>query len=84
MGKKEFEKEEERQILEAFYGKKSNMEKIIDMMEEQIEVKALKSGLMANLEDLQNTSDQEWTKDRLDKLLNAVSLITELLVEYDK
>lgn len=84
MGSKEFEKEEERRILEAFCGKKSNMEKIIDMMEEQIEVKALRSGLLTNVEELQNTSDQEWTKERLDKLFTAVSIITELLVEYDK
>lgn len=83
MGKKKFEKEEERRLLKAFCGKKSNMEKLLDKMEEQIEVKALKSGLTNIVEELQNTSDQEWTKERLDKLFESVSIITELLIEYD-
>lgn len=83
MGKKKFKKEEEKRLLKAFCGKKSNMEKLLDKMEEQVELKALKSGLMTTVEELQSTSDQEWTKERLDKLFNAVSIITELLVDYE-
>ena len=78
-----FKKEEERKLLKALRGKKSNMDKLLEKMEEQVELKAIKGNLVDIVEELQLTSEQEWTKERLDKLFEAVSIITDLLVDYD-
>ncbi len=78
-----FKKEEERKLLKALRGKKSNMDKLLEKMEEQVELKAIKGNLADIVEELQLTSEQEWTKERLDKLFEAVSIITDLLVDYD-
>lgn len=81
--KKRFEKEEERKILKALSGKKSNMDKLLEKIEEQVELKAIKTNLVDIMEELRMTSDQEWTKERLDKLFEAVDIITYLLVDYE-
>ena len=78
-----FKKEEERKLLKALRGKKSNMDKLLEKMEGQVELKAIKGNLVDIVEELQLTSEQEWTKERLDKLFEAVSIITDLLVDYD-
>lgn len=78
-----FKKEEERKLLKALRGKKSNMDKLLEKIEEQVELKAIKGNLADIVEELQLTSEQEWTKERLDKLFEAVSIITDLLVDYD-
>lgn len=78
-----FKKEEERKLLKALRGKKSNMDKLLEKIEEQVELKAIRGNLVDIVEELQLTSEQEWTKERLDKLFEAVSIITDLLVEYD-
>lgn len=81
--KKRFEKEEERKLLKALSGKKSNMDKLLEKIEEQVELKAIKTNLVDIVDELRMTSDQEWTKERLDKLFEAVDIITYLLVEYE-
>jgi hypothetical protein len=81
--KKRFEKEEERKLLKALSGKKSNMDKLLEKIEEQVELKAIKTNLVDIMEELRMTSDQEWTKERLDKLFEAVDIITYLLVDYE-
>jgi hypothetical protein len=81
--KKRFEKEEERKILKALSGKKSNMDKLLEKIEEQVELKAIKTNLVDIVDELRMTSDQEWTKERLDKLFEAVDIITYLLVDYE-
>lgn len=81
--KKRFEKEEERKLLKALRGKKSNMDKLLEKIEEQVELKAVKTELVDIVEELRMTSDQEWTKERLDKLFEAVDIITYLLVDYE-
>lgn len=81
--KKRFEKEEERKLLKALSGKKSNMDKLLEKIEEQVELKAIKTNLVDIVDELRMTSDQEWTKERLDKLFEAVDIITYLLVDYD-
>ena len=81
--KKRFEKEEERKLLKALSGKKSNMNKLLEKIEEQVELKAIKTNLVDIMEELRMTSDQEWTKERLDKLFEAVDIITYLLVDYE-
>lgn len=81
--KKRIKKEEERKLLKALRGKKSNMDKLLEKMEEQVELKAIRGNLVDIVEELQLTSEQEWTKERLDKLFEAVSIITDLLVDYD-
>lgn len=81
--KKRFEKEEERKLLKALSGKKSNMDKLLEKIEEQVELKAVKTELVDIVEELRMTSDQEWTKERLDKLFEAVDIITYLLVDYE-
>ena len=81
--KKRFEKEEERKLLKALSGKKSNMDKLLEKIEEQVELKAIKTNLVDIVDELHMTSDQEWTKERLDKLFEAVDIITYLLVEYE-
>lgn len=81
--KKRFEKEEERKLLKALRGKKSNMDKLLEKIEEQVELKAIKTNLVDIVDELRMTSDQEWTKERLDKLFEAVDIITYLLVDYE-
>ena len=81
--KKRFEKEEERKLLKALSGKKSNMDKLLEKLEEQVELKAIKTNLVDIVDELRMTSDQEWTKERLDKLFEAVDIITYLLVDYE-
>ena len=81
--KKRFEKEEERKLLKALSGKKSNMNKLLEKIEEQVELKAIKTNLVDIVDELRMTSDQEWTKERLDKLFEAVDIITYLLVDYE-
>lgn len=81
--KKRFEKEEERKLLKALSGKKSNMDKLLEKIEEQVELKAIKTNLVDIVDELRITSDQEWTKERLDKLFEAVDIITYLLVDYE-
>ena len=81
--KKRLEKEEERKLLKALRGKKSNMDKLLDKIEEQVELKAVKNHLVDLVEELQLTSEQEWTKERLDTLFEAVVILTDLLVDYD-
>lgn len=81
--KKRFEKEEERKLLKALSGKKSNMDKLLEKIEEQVELKAIKTNLVDTVDELRMTSDQEWTKERLDKLFEAVDIITYLLVDYE-
>lgn len=81
--KKRFEKEEERKLLKALSGKKSNMDKLLEKIEEQVELKAIKTNLVDIADELRMTSDQEWTKERLDKLFEAVDIITYLLVDYE-
>lgn len=81
--KKRFEKEEERKLLKALSGKKSNMDKLLEKIEEQVELKAIKTNLVDIMDELRMTSDQEWTKERLDKLFEAVDIITYLLVDYE-
>lgn len=81
--KKRFEKEEERKLLKALSGKKSNMDKLLEKIEEQVELKAIKTNLVDIMEELRMTSDQEWTKERLDKLFEAVAILTDLLVDYE-
>lgn len=81
--KKRFEKEEERKLLKALSGKKSNMDKLLEKIEEQVELKAIKTNLIDIVDELRMTSDQEWTKERLDKLFEAVDIITYLLVDYE-
>jgi hypothetical protein len=81
--KKRFEKEEERKLLKALSGKKSNMDKLLEKIEEQVELKAIKTNLVDIVDELRMTSDQEWTKERLDKLFEAVDIITYLLVDYE-
>lgn len=81
--KKRFEKEEERKLLKALSGKKSNMDKLLEKIEEQVELKAIKTNLADIVDELRMTSDQEWTKERLDKLFEAVDIITYLLVDYE-
>lgn len=81
--KKRFEKEEERKLLKALSGKKSNMDKLLEKIEEQVELKAIKTNLVDIVDELHMTSDQEWTKERLDKLFEAVDIITYLLVDYE-
>lgn len=81
--KKRFEKEEERKLLKALSGKKSNMDKLLEKIEEQVELKAIKTNLVDIMEELRMTSDQEWTKERLDKLFEAVDILTDLLVDYE-
>ena len=81
--KKRFEKEEERKILKALSGKKSNMDKLLEKIEAQVELKAIKTNLVDIVDELRMTSDQEWTKERLDKLFEAVDIITYLLVDYE-
>lgn len=81
--KKRFEKEEERKLLKALSGKKSNMDKLLEKIEEQVELKAIKTNLVDIMEELRMTSDQEWTKERLDKLFEAVDILTYLLVDYE-
>lgn len=81
--KKRLEKEEERKLLKALSGKKSNMDKLLEKIEEQVELKAIKTNLVDIVDELRMTSDQEWTKERLDKLFEAVDIITYLLVDYE-
>lgn len=81
--KKRLEKEEERKLLKALRGKKTNMDKLLEKIEEQVELKAIKTNLVDIMEELRMTSDQEWTKERLDKLFEAVDIITYLLVDYE-
>lgn len=81
--KKRFEKEEERKLLKALSGKKSNMDKLLEKIEEQVELKAVKNHLVDLVEELQLTSEQEWTKERLDTLFEAVAILTDLLVDYE-
>lgn len=81
--KKRFEKEEERKLLKVLSGKKSNMDKLLEKIEEQVELKAIKTNLVDIVDELRMTSDQEWTKERLDKLFEAVDIITYLLVDYE-
>lgn len=81
--KKRLKKEEERKLLKALRGKKSNMDKLLEKIEEQVELKAIKTELVDIVEELRMTSDQEWTKERLDKLFEAVDIITYLLVDYE-
>lgn len=81
--KKRFEKEEERKLLKALSGKKSNMDKLLEKIEKQVELKAIKTNLVDIVDELRMTSDQEWTKERLDKLFEAVDIITYLLVDYE-
>ena len=81
--KKRFEKEEERKLLKALSGKKSNMDKLLEKIEEQVELKAIKTNLVDIVDELRMTSDQEWTKERLDKLFEAVDIITYLLIDYE-
>lgn len=81
--KKRLEKEEERKLLKALRGKKSNMDKLLEKIEEQVELKAVKNHLVDLVEELQLTSEQEWTKERLDTLFEAVAILTDLLVDYD-
>lgn len=81
--KKRFEKEEERKLLKALSGKKSNMDKLLEKIEEQVELKAIKTNLVDIVDELRMTSDQEWTKERLDKLFEAVDIITYILVDYE-
>lgn len=81
--KKRFEKEEERKLLKALSGKKSNMDKLLEKIEEQVELKAIKTNLVDIVDELRMTSDQEWTKERLDTLFEAVDIITYLLVDYE-
>lgn len=81
--KKRFEKEEERKLLKALSGKKSNMDKLLEKIEEQVELKAIKTNLVDIMDELRMTSDQEWTKERLDKLFEAVDILTYLLVDYE-
>ncbi len=81
--KKRFEKEEERKLLKALSGKKSNMDKLLEKIEEQVELKAIKTNLVDIVDELRMTSDQEWTKERLDKLFEAVDILTYLLVDYE-
>lgn len=81
--KKRLKKEEERKLLKALSGKKSNMDKLLEKIEEQVELKAIKTNLVDIMEELRMTSDQEWTKERLDKLFEAVDIITYLLVDYE-
>lgn len=81
--KKRFEKEEERKLLKALSGKKSNMDKLLEKIEEQVELKAIKTNLVDIVDELRMTSDQEWTKERLDRLFEAVDIITYLLVDYE-
>lgn len=81
--KKRFEKEEERKLLKALSGKKSNMDKLLEKIEEQVELKAIKTNLVDIVDELRMTSDQEWTKERLDKLFEVVDIITYLLVDYE-
>lgn len=81
--KKRLKKEEERKLLKALSGKKSNMDKLLEKIEEQVELKAVKTELVDIVEELRMTSDQEWTKERLDKLFEAVDIITYLLVDYE-
>lgn len=81
--KKRLKKEEERKLLKALRGKKSNMDKLLEKIEEQVELKAVKTELVDIVEELRMTSDQEWTKERLDKLFEAVDIITYLLVDYE-
>lgn len=81
--KKRLKKEEERKLLKALRGKKSNMDKLLEKIEEQVELKAIKTNLVDIMEELRMTSDQEWTKERLDKLFEAVDIITYLLVDYE-
>ena len=81
--KKRFEKEEERKLLKALSGKKSNMDKLLEKIEEQVELKAIKTNLVDIVDELRMTSDQEWTKERLDKLFEAVDIMTYLLVDYE-
>ena len=81
--KKRFEKEEERKLLKALSGKKSNMDKLLEKIEEQVKLKAIKTNLVDIVDELRMTSDQEWTNERLDKLFEAVDIITYLLVDYE-
>lgn len=81
--KKRLKKEEERKLLKALRGKKSNMDKLLEKIEEQVELKAVKTELVDIVEELHMTSDQEWTKERLDTLFEAVAILTDLLVDYD-
>lgn len=81
--KKRLKKEEERKLLKALRGKKSNMDKLLEKIEEQVELKAVKTELVDIVEELHMTSDQEWTKERLDKLFEAVAILTDLLVDYE-
>ena len=81
--KKRFEKEEERKLLKALSGKKSNMDKLLEKIEEQVELKAIKTNLVDIVDELRMTSGQEWTKERLDKLFEAVDILTYLLVDYE-
>lgn len=81
--KKRLKKEEERKLLKALRGKKSNMDKLLEKIEEQVELKAVKTDLVDIVDELRMTSDQEWTKERLDKLFEAVDIITYLLVDYE-
>jgi hypothetical protein len=81
--KKRLEKEEERKLLKALRGKKSNMDKLLEKIEEQVELKAVKNHLVDLVEELQLTSEQEWTKERLDTLFEAVAILTDLLVDYE-
>lgn len=81
--KKRLKKEEERKLLKALSGKKSNMDKLLEKIEEQVELKAIKTNLVDIVDELRMTSDQEWTKERLDKLFEAVDIITYLLVDYE-
>lgn len=81
--KKRLKKEEERKLLKALRGKKSNMDKLLEKIEEQVELKAIKTNLVDIVDELRMTSDQEWTKERLDKLFEAVDIITYLLVDYE-
>mgnify|MGYP000900924255 FL=1 len=81
--KKRLEKEEERELLKALRGKKSNMDKLLEKIEEQVELKAVKTELVDIVEELHMTSGHEWTKERLDKLFEAVAILTDLLVDYE-
>lgn len=81
--KKRLKKEEERKLLKALRGKKSNMDKLLEKIEEQVELKAVKTNLVDIVDELRMTSDQEWTKERLDKLFEAVDILTYLLVDYE-
>ena len=59
------------------------MDKLLEKIEEQVELKAVKNHLVDLVEELQLTSEQEWTKERLDTLFEAVAILTDLLVDYD-